>query len=253
MKWGRGHIADGSEIIGVIDNHEFHPRVGLGSEISAGASVPISEVTLLAPIRPGKFIGLWNNYKAAAEKGGMEHPTHPLYFFKSDSSLSGQDADVELPISAGRVIFEGELGIVIGKTCKEVTAEKAEEAKKMEEAVFQLLRVGLPLACMDCPAMVSIMPEIVEELGIDQRTMRDAGIVFAITRVEADYLGSARLGDRIKVVTTHYASGAVRWVFDQTVELDGKPIFRAKVTAACMTVEGKPTRLPAEIRALKQA
>ena len=95
--------------------------------------------------------------------------------------------------------------------------------------------------------------EIVEELGIDQRTMRDAGIVFAITRVEADYLGSARLGDRIKVVTTHYASGAVRWVFDQTVELDGKPIFRAKVTAACMTVEGKPTRLPAEIRALKQA
>lgn len=95
--------------------------------------------------------------------------------------------------------------------------------------------------------------EIVEELGIDQRTMRDAGIVFAVTRVEADYLGSARFGDRVKVVTTHYASGAVRWVFDQTVELDGKRIFRAKVTAACMTVEGKPTRLPAEIRALKQS
>ncbi|MDB0052480.1 YbgC/FadM family acyl-CoA thioesterase [Ascidiaceihabitans sp.] len=95
--------------------------------------------------------------------------------------------------------------------------------------------------------------EIVEELGIDQRTMRDVGIVFAVTRVEADYLGSARLGDRVQVVTTHYASGAVRWVFDQTVELDGKPIFRAKVTAACMTIEGKPTRLPAEIRALKQS
>ena len=95
--------------------------------------------------------------------------------------------------------------------------------------------------------------EIVEELGIDQRAMRDVGIVFAVTRVEADYLGSARLGDRVQVVTTHYASGAVRWVFDQTVELDGKPIFRAKVTAACMTIEGKPTRLPAEIRALKQS
>ena len=95
--------------------------------------------------------------------------------------------------------------------------------------------------------------EIVEELVIDQRTMRDVGIVFAVTRVEADYLGSARLGDRVQVVTTHYASGAVRWVFDQTVELDGKPIFRAKVTAACMTIEGKPTRLPAEILALKQS
>ena len=95
--------------------------------------------------------------------------------------------------------------------------------------------------------------EIVEELGIDQRAMRDVGIVFAVTRVEADYLGSARLGDRVQVVTTHYAPGAVRWVFDQTVELDGKPIFRAKVTAACMTIEGKPTRLPAEIRSLKQS
>lgn len=93
--------------------------------------------------------------------------------------------------------------------------------------------------------------EVVEQLGVDQRAMREDGIVFAVTRVEADYLGSARLGDRIKVLSTHYPVGAVRWVFDQTVELDGKVIFRAKVTAACMSVAGKPTRLPAEIRALK--
>ena len=91
--------------------------------------------------------------------------------------------------------------------------------------------------------------EIVEEMGIDQRALRDAGIVFAVTRVEADYRGSARFGDHINVVTTHQPSGAVRWVFDQSVELNGKVIFQAKVTVACMTVEGKPTRLPAEIRA----
>lgn len=94
--------------------------------------------------------------------------------------------------------------------------------------------------------------EVVEQLGIDQRAMRDEGIVFAVTRVEADYLGSARLGDRIKVLSTHYPVGAIRWVFDQTVELDGKVIFRAKVTAACMSIAGRPTRLPAEIRAIKQ-
>jgi acyl-CoA thioester hydrolase len=73
--------------------------------------------------------------------------------------------------------------------------------------------------------------------------------VFVVTRVEADYLGSARLGDRLVVQSTHYAQGAVRWVFDQDVMLDGKVIFRAKVTAACMSTAGKPTRLPAEIRA----
>jgi acyl-CoA thioester hydrolase len=90
---------------------------------------------------------------------------------------------------------------------------------------------------------------IVEELGVDQRAMRDADVVFVVTRVEADYLGSARLGDRLVVQSTHYAQGAVRWVFDQDVMLDGKVIFRAKVTAACMSTAGKPTRLPAEIRA----
>lgn len=92
--------------------------------------------------------------------------------------------------------------------------------------------------------------EVVEQMGVDQRAMRDEGIVFAVTRVEADYLGSARLGDRLMVNSTHFAKGSVRWIFDQEVELDGKVIFRAKVTAACMTIGGKPTRLPAEIRAL---
>jgi hypothetical protein len=44
--------------------------------------VPLSEVKLQAPVQPGKFIGLWNNFKAAAEKGGMDHPKHPLHFFR---------------------------------------------------------------------------------------------------------------------------------------------------------------------------
>jgi 2-keto-4-pentenoate hydratase/2-oxohepta-3-ene-1,7-dioic acid hydratase in catechol pathway len=73
-------------------------------------------------------MGLWNNFKAAAEKGGMEHPEHPLYFFKADTSLSGPGAEVVLPAAAGRVVFEGELGIVIGKTCKNVTLEAAKDA-----------------------------------------------------------------------------------------------------------------------------
>ena len=90
--------------------------------------------------------------------------------------------------------------------------------------------------------------DIVEQLGVDQRAMRDEGIVFVITRVEADYLGSARFGDRIEVRTTHHAQGAVRWIFDQDVLLNDRVIFRAKVTAVCMTTAGKPTRLPAKLR-----
>lgn len=92
--------------------------------------------------------------------------------------------------------------------------------------------------------------ELVEELGLSQRKMREEdGIVFAVTRVVADYLSSARLDDRLTVVTTHRAESPVRWVFDQEVRRGDDVLFRAEVTAVCMTTEGKPTRLPAELRA----
>lgn len=90
--------------------------------------------------------------------------------------------------------------------------------------------------------------EIVEELGIDQNAMRADGIVFAVTRVEADYVSSARLGDRLTVVTTHAPKGMARWVFDQQVMRGEEPIFRALVTAVCMNTAGRPVRLPAELR-----
>lgn len=90
--------------------------------------------------------------------------------------------------------------------------------------------------------------EIVEALGVDQNAMRAEGIVFAVRRVEADYLGAARLGDRLVVVTTHRAESPVRWLFEQEVRRGEEVIFRALVTAVAMTVAGKPTRLPGAIR-----
>lgn len=90
--------------------------------------------------------------------------------------------------------------------------------------------------------------EIVEQIGLDQNAMRAAGVVFAVTRLEADYLSAARLGDRLTVVTTHEPRGSVRWIFDQTVQRGEVAIFRARVTAVCMSTSGRPLRLPAELR-----
>lgn len=90
---------------------------------------------------------------------------------------------------------------------------------------------------------------IVEEIGLDQNAMRERGIVFVITRVEADYISPARMADRLEVVTTHSAASPVRWTFDQEVRRDDQVLFRAHVVAVTMTTEGKPVRLPAEIRA----
>lgn len=91
--------------------------------------------------------------------------------------------------------------------------------------------------------------EIVEQMGLDQNAMRAQGLVFVVTRVEADYLSAAHMGDRLEVVTTHQAASPVRWTFDQEVQRNGTVIFRAHVIAVTMTTGGKPVRLPAEIRA----
>lgn len=88
----------------------------------------------------------------------------------------------------------------------------------------------------------------VRKLGNDQNAMREEGVVWVVRRVEADYLAPARLDDRLEVVTTHYPKGQSRWMFEQDVMRGDQVIFRAIVTAVCMTVDGKPTRLPAELR-----
>ena len=91
--------------------------------------------------------------------------------------------------------------------------------------------------------------ELVEDLGLNQREMREDGIVFAVVRVVANYKAPARLDDRLEVRTTHHAASATRWVFDQKVFRGETLLFDAEVTAVCMSTEGKPVRLPAELRA----
>ena len=80
-----------------------------------GEVVPAGAVHLRAPVRPGKFIGLWNNFFELATKHGYAIPTGPLFFLKSPSSIIGPDMPIRPPAGyTGRVIYEGELGIVIG-------------------------------------------------------------------------------------------------------------------------------------------
>ena len=86
-----------------------------------GASVALAEVTLLTPTVPSKFIGLWNNYHAAATKAGNAIPEEPLYFLKGANSFHPTGAPIRTPQHYdGKVVFEGELGIVIGRTLYDV-------------------------------------------------------------------------------------------------------------------------------------
>ncbi|SNR61002.1 fumarylacetoacetate hydrolase family protein [Puniceibacterium sediminis] len=128
MEWARATCADGRIVTGVISEGMLHPRLYLGSDEATDMPEDLAAVTLLPPCVPGKFIGLWNNFHAAATRNNWTPPEHPLYFLKPDTSLSGPAATVTIPATAGRILFEGELGIVIGQTCRNISAEDAAAA-----------------------------------------------------------------------------------------------------------------------------
>ncbi|MGD9865872.1 MAG: tol-pal system-associated acyl-CoA thioesterase [Pseudodonghicola sp.] len=92
----------------------------------------------------------------------------------------------------------------------------------------------------------------VRQLGNDQNAMRDAGIVWVVRRIEAEYLATAKFEDELTVETTMREISGVRLTMDQLVKRGDQVIFTASVTAVCMNAAGKPVRLPAEIRALIQ-
>ncbi|WP_128254617.1 tol-pal system-associated acyl-CoA thioesterase [Falsirhodobacter deserti] len=89
--------------------------------------------------------------------------------------------------------------------------------------------------------------EWVEALGIDQNAMRKAGQIFAVTRVEADFLRPAKLGDRLDVETDLANLGPARLVLNQRVMLENTLLFRATVTLACLD-GARPVRLPDPLR-----
>ena len=100
-----------------------------GAYERTGQSQLLGDVTILLPCIPGKLIGLWNNYHAQATKQGLSIPAEPLWFIKAASSYCAHEQPFTVPASYdGRVVYEGELGLVIGKTCKNISVDEAENA-----------------------------------------------------------------------------------------------------------------------------
>ena len=87
------------------------------------------------------------------------------------------------------------------------------------------------------------------DMGIDQSALKaEAGVVFAVRRIEADYLAPARFDDLLTVETDLAAATAARIVVDQRVTRAGVTLFSARVTIACLGPSGRPTRIPNAVR-----
>jgi 2-keto-4-pentenoate hydratase/2-oxohepta-3-ene-1,7-dioic acid hydratase in catechol pathway len=116
---GFGTIADGTIQIHTGDLFE--------APVPTGEAIPLADVTLRTPCEPSKLIGLVNNYRAAAEKQGTTIPAEPLWFLKPSTSYLAHGRSIRLPArEIGKVIYEGELGIVIGRTARDVSEQDAD-------------------------------------------------------------------------------------------------------------------------------
>ncbi|MFW9849191.1 MAG: fumarylacetoacetate hydrolase family protein, partial [Candidatus Thorarchaeota archaeon] len=86
----------------------------------------LSNVRFLAPIpRPGKIVALGLNYRGHIEETGRDIPEFPIVFTKFSSSVIGPDDEIVIPSVSKKIDWEVELGVVIGKTCTNVSEKDA--------------------------------------------------------------------------------------------------------------------------------
>jgi 2-keto-4-pentenoate hydratase/2-oxohepta-3-ene-1,7-dioic acid hydratase in catechol pathway len=127
MQWSRVRH-EGQAWTALLQGDELllHSGSAFGQPQPTGVRLPLAEADWLPPCEPGKIVGLWNNFRAAAAKNGWNEPAEPLYFLKSPGCTIGHGQPI--PSAApevGRVAYEGELAVVIGRTARRVSREEA--------------------------------------------------------------------------------------------------------------------------------
>ncbi len=116
-----GSPDDQAAVVREIAEHPF------GNPTFTGRQWPLADVRLLAPILASKVVCVGKNYAAhIAEMGGGEFGD-PIIFMKPNTAIVGPNTPIQLPADADPVHFEGELAVVIGRPCKDVSAAQAAE------------------------------------------------------------------------------------------------------------------------------
>ena len=100
---------------------------GIFSGYTAGAPVPggLARARLLAPVLPSKLVCVGLNYRDHAHEMGKPLPAEPMLFLKPSTAVIGPGEPVKIPPAVGRVDYEGELGVVIGRRAHRVSKADA--------------------------------------------------------------------------------------------------------------------------------
>lgn len=110
--WGR---VDGNVVRNIGDGQLPVPPAGFdGGE----DSLDIADVVFRCPVTPSKIVCVGRNYADHAKELGNNVPEFPLLFLKAPSALTADGEPIRIPPQSAQVEHEGELGVVIGRTCK---------------------------------------------------------------------------------------------------------------------------------------
>jgi len=121
---------EGSSVYAIRDDEKntWHRLSGdLFGEFIRGRVIEGGKFRILAPVLPSKIVAVGLNYRDHAEEMNKPLPEEPLIFLKPSTAVIGHGDAIEIPSTAGRVDYEAELGIVIGRRAKAVTVEAASD------------------------------------------------------------------------------------------------------------------------------
>lgn len=125
--------SDDDPKFGVVGEDDGVPMIAVlsGDPLFAGfhltgQKVKVEDVRLLAPVIPrSKVVCVGKNYAAHAAEMGGDVPAEPLIFLKPNTSVIGPGEPIFYPTQSENVHYEGELAVVIGRICRDISAEDA--------------------------------------------------------------------------------------------------------------------------------
>ncbi len=109
---------------GFVPSDEGWERIAAAS----GDATPVASLRLLHPTVPRNLIAIGLNYRDHAAESELEIPAVPVVFAKLPSALIGHDAPIVVPREETRPDYEGEVGVILGRTVYRATAEEARSA-----------------------------------------------------------------------------------------------------------------------------
>lgn len=125
-------LADKKEKYGIVKEEtvfglkESYLEGGYGTEQMDGSSYALSDIQLLTPCKPTKYLGVGLNFEGAARAMNRPVPEYPITFMKPTAACIPTQAEIEIPLVEGYdYLYEGELAVVIGKKTKNVSREEA--------------------------------------------------------------------------------------------------------------------------------